>query len=109
MGPLDNQDPTEATNVPPEDNILLLPLRLLFVASNEINIPYRALLIVAAFIGASVVGLISYETFRSVHIMFVVMIGASVFAILYGDGIWGWAIPVTFGSMTFLYVLYRRH
>ena len=83
-------------------------MRLLFVASQRLDIPYNALLIVGAFIIASVIGLLAYQAFGSIHIMYIAMLGASIFAVIYGDGIWGWLVPITFAIMGLFYLFYKR-
>ena len=108
LGSLENPTPLESSNVPSETNPLLLPLRLLYVASTNLNVPFSALLIVGAFIVASIIGLIAYQAFGSIHIMYIAMLGASVFAVIYGDGIWGWLVPITFAIMGLFYLFYKK-
>jgi hypothetical protein len=37
--------------------------------------------------------------FRQSFMIYAAMIMGSTFSIFYGDGIWGWIVPITFGVM----------
>lgn len=99
IGVLDNSTPGEAGNVPAIETIFDVPKKLMFDAAADSGLPYSAMLIIVAFILTCLIGLLAYAAFRRGFVMYVAMIIGSLFAVFYGDGIWGWIVPVTFAIM----------
>lgn len=99
---LPNAEAGEHENTP-----TFLPLMFLDWAGDNLNVPYQAMLMTAAFVGTSLLGLIAYSAFRSAHVMYAVMVAGSVAAIFVGDGIWGWVVPITFAVTAVVYVVYK--
>lgn len=99
VGALTGNDPTEGDNVPTFDNLFDAPKVVIYALAGTANMPYEAMLIIVAFLVTCGIGVGAYAAFRKGFIMYIAMIIGSMFWIFYGDGIWGWIVPITFTAM----------
>src|SRR5680860_1391452 len=100
LTPLDGLTPGESANCPiVVVSIFDLPKKALCYAATVGNLPYGAMLVITAFLVTCAIGLIAYIAFRKGFIMYIAMMIGSMFAIFYGDGIWGWIVPITFAGL----------
>jgi hypothetical protein len=98
IGALSNADPTEFSNVPVFNGLFDIPKVLLYHLATVSDVPYNVVLILAGFMITVAFGLAA-AVFRQSFMIYAAMIMGSTFSIFYGDGIWGWIVPITFGVM----------
>jgi hypothetical protein len=97
--PLGGLTPGEGANTPVFNNLFDAPKVLIFKMAEFAGVPYIVGLIILAYIVTCAIGVGAYAAFRKGWIMYVAMLIGSMFAIFYGDGIWGWIVPITFAGL----------
>jgi hypothetical protein len=97
--PLGGLTPGEGANTPVFNNLFDAPKVLIFKMATFAGVPYIVGLIILAYIVTCAIGVVTYAAFRKGWIMYVAMLIGSMFAIFYGDGIWGWIVPITFAGL----------
>jgi hypothetical protein len=97
--PLGGLTPGEGANTPVFNNLFDAPKVLIFKMAEFAGVPYIIGLIILAYIVTCAIGVAAYAAFRKGWIMYVAMLIGSMFAIFYGDGIWGWIVPITFAGL----------
>jgi hypothetical protein len=98
IGPLSNATPTEFSNVPVFNGFFDIPKVLLFHLATVSDVPYNVVLILAGFMITAAFGLAA-AVFRQSFMIYIAMIMGSTFSIFYGDGVWGWIVPITFAAI----------
>jgi hypothetical protein len=91
--------PGEGANTPVFNNLFDAPKVLIFKMAEFAGVPYIIGLIILAYIVTCAIGVAAYAAFRKGWIMYIAMLIGSMFAIFYGDGIWGWIVPITFAGL----------